>query len=65
MKSDEAKSYFENHRRLYQNLQTRFNKVRLGNLFENVEPTSRGITKLVVKLMDEFSDFAAQVYHDY
>ncbi|CBY13125.1 unnamed protein product [Oikopleura dioica] len=65
MNSDEAKSYFEEHRRLYQILQMRFNKVRLENLFKNVEPTSRGMTKFYVKLMDEFSDFAAEVYQDY
>ncbi|CBY15994.1 unnamed protein product, partial [Oikopleura dioica] len=65
MNSDEAKSYFDDHRRLYQTFQTRFNKVRLENLFKNVDATSRGITKLVVKLMNEFSDFAAEVYHDY
>ncbi len=65
MNSDEAKSYFEEHRRLYQILQMRFNKVRLENLFKNVEPTSRGMTKFNVKLMDEFSDFAAEVYQDY
>ena len=65
MNSEEAETYFEGHRRLYQILQTRFNQVRLENLFQNVEPTPRGMTKLVVKLLDEFSDFAAEVYTHY
>ena len=65
MNSEEAQTYFEGHRRVYQILQTRFNQVRLENLLQNVEPTPRGMTKLVVKLLDEFSDFAAEVYTHY
>ena len=62
MNTDEARVYFEEHQRLYQKFQQHFNQERLTNLFQEVEPTSRGITKLSINLMDEFSEFAEAVY---
>ncbi|CAG5111934.1 Oidioi.mRNA.OKI2018_I69.chr2.g6205.t1.cds [Oikopleura dioica] len=62
MNTDEARVYFQEHQRLYQKFQQHFNQERLTNLFQEVEPTSRGITKLSINLMDEFSEFAEAVY---